>query len=123
MLSYSQALGEGGKRRKKMLVGSLATSCFPVALSALPMPAPHITVHAGISAACPQVVSDVGGCTGYVQVQPGSGRELTLPGQPALEVEWELVNNCSSFLPFGLTIRRFIPQFFRVPRVGESQLP
>jgi len=70
-----------------------------------------------------RVISDVGGCTGYMQVQPGSGRELTLPGQPALEVEWELVNNCSSFLHFGLTIQRFIPQFFKVPRVGESQLP
>lgn len=46
--------GRGRIKKKKMLVGSLATSWFPVALSALWMPAPHITVHAGVSLACPQ---------------------------------------------------------------------
>lgn len=95
-----------------MLVGSLAASWFPVALSALWMPAPHITVHSwGLSCLSPGLFPDVGGCMGCDACVAWKWQRLTLPGQPALEVEWELVNNCSGFLRFGLTIQRFIHDF------------
>lgn len=115
--------GFGQGRCKKVLVGSLATCWFPVALSALPLPVPHIAMRSGTSAFRPQ------GCLWWEVAQATCRYSLQMlesclyqgSPHPTWRGSWGVI--VPAFPCFGGTVLRLILQFLKVPRGSESQSP